>query len=196
MKRLFIVLAIVVATGASLVWGGWWSKEPKTPDIDARMLSWEDLIPEGWVPPENPLNNMTQDQINKLLDGSDESNREIAEIEELLNFAPVEPSLDGQMVSLPGYIVPLEFDEATEVNEFLLVPYMGACIHTPPPPANQVVFANSEKTVKLVSMYDAVVITGTMKTETVEKDIAEAGYTMEVQRVEPYQEPEENTLPE
>ena len=39
---------------------------------------------------------------------------------------------------MPGYMLPLEF-EGKGVTEFLLVPWVGACIHTPPPPPNQIV---------------------------------------------------------
>jgi uncharacterized protein len=34
--------------------------------------------------------------------------------------------------------VPLE-DYAEEFDEFLVVPWSGACIHTPPPPPNQMI---------------------------------------------------------
>lgn len=46
--------------------------------------------------------------------------------------------LDGERVRIPGFLLPLEFD-GTKVTEFLLVPYLGACIHVPPPPPNQMV---------------------------------------------------------
>src|SRR5690606_18432104 len=46
--------------------------------------------------------------------------------------------LNGVEVRIPGFMVPLE-DTETRVTEFLLVPYFGACIHTPPPPPNQMV---------------------------------------------------------
>jgi uncharacterized protein len=48
--------------------------------------------------------------------------------------------LDGRMVRIPGFAVPLE-DYAEEFGEFLIVPWAGACIHTPPPPPNQMVYA-------------------------------------------------------
>ena len=58
-----------------------------------------------------------------------------------LNYRTGEPgkelaALDGKLVKVPGFAVPLE-DWASSVTEFLLVPYVGACIHTPPPPPNQ-----------------------------------------------------------
>ncbi|WP_241909346.1 DUF3299 domain-containing protein [Vibrio lentus] len=46
---------------------------------------------------------------------------------------------DGKKVRVPGFIVPLEFSEGMTATEFLLVPVAGACIHMPPPPANQIV---------------------------------------------------------
>ena len=52
--------------------------------------------------------------------------------------------LAGMDVRIPGYVIPLEF-AGTKVREFLLVPYHGACIHTPPPPANQIIFVRSER---------------------------------------------------
>lgn len=45
-------------------------------------------------------------------------------------------SVDGQALQLAGYLVPLTV-EGERVHEFLLVPWAGACSHTPPPPPNQ-----------------------------------------------------------
>ena len=42
-------------------------------------------------------------------------------------------SLNGKVVKIPGYLIPLHY-EAREIKEFMLVPYIGACIHVPPPP--------------------------------------------------------------
>ncbi len=53
------------------------------------------------------------------------------------------PDLDNRAVRIPGYLLPLEFADR-DVTEFLLVPYVGACIHTPPPPPNQIVYVSSE----------------------------------------------------
>jgi hypothetical protein len=47
-------------------------------------------------------------------------------------------TLDGKMVRIPGFMVPLE-DNQKKVKEFLLVPSPQACIHVPPPPPNQMV---------------------------------------------------------
>ncbi len=52
--------------------------------------------------------------------------------------------LEGTRVRIPGYLLPLEF-EGDQVTEFFLVPYVGACIHTPPPPPNQIVHVTTEE---------------------------------------------------
>lgn len=46
---------------------------------------------------------------------------------------------DGKSVRIPGFLVPIEFSAPLVATEFLLVPTAGACIHMPPPPANQIV---------------------------------------------------------
>lgn len=48
-------------------------------------------------------------------------------------------ALDGKHVRIPGYVVPLDFDDAGRIKQFLLVPFYGACIHVPAPPSNQIV---------------------------------------------------------
>ena len=49
-----------------------------------------------------------------------------------------------------------------QVTEFLLVPWVGACIHTPPPPPNQIVHVKSAKPFEIKGMFDAVWVTGRM----------------------------------
>lgn len=70
--------------------------------------------------------------------------------------------LNGQKVRLPGYVLPLEFG-GEAVSEFFLVPSVGACIHTPAPPANQIVLVKLNQTYKVRELYDAVWVTGKLK---------------------------------
>jgi hypothetical protein len=97
--------------------------------------------------------------------------------------APVVASLDGQHVRLGGYVVPLDF-EATRVKEFLLVPFVGACIHVPPPPANQIVYVKSEQGFDVQGTFDPVWVTGVLKVSTAFTGLAEAGYTIDAEKVE------------
>ena len=49
------------------------------------------------------------------------------------------------------------------VTEFLLVPWVGACIHTPPPPPNQIVHVTTAEPFVARSRFEPVTIQGTMK---------------------------------
>ena len=92
--------------------------------------------------------------------------------------------LNGQRVRIGGYVVPLDF-EATTIKEFLLVPFVGACIHVPPPPANQIIYVKAENGFELGEMFDPVTVTGTMKTEPAFTGLADAGYSIDAETVEP-----------
>ena len=147
-------------------------------DIEsATELDWNALIPKGWNPQE------ILEQFVQSEPSADELN---AEMSRLSVQAPVVEGLNGRMVKLPGYVVPLSF-EGTQVNEFLLVPYFGACIHVPPPPANQVVYVKTDKQVEIEGLFAAVWVTGKMSTASVNSELAEAGYTMEAYEVVPYE---------
>lgn len=94
--------------------------------------------------------------------------------------------LEGKMVRLPGFVVPLD-DFQEEGAEFLLVPYYGACVHTPPPPPNQIVMVGmtGRKSIKL-GLFDAVWLSGRLKISSVESPYGTVGYQLEGMKVEPY----------
>ena len=95
--------------------------------------------------------------------------------------------LDGKLIRIGGYVVPLDFD-ATNVKEFLLVPFVGACIHVPPPPANQIIYVKTEKGFDVGGSFDPVMVTGTIKTTAAFTGLADAGYTLDAELVEPRKE--------
>lgn len=96
-------------------------------------------------------------------------------------------SLNGKRILIGGYVVPLDFD-ATTVKEFLLVPFVGACIHVPPPPANQIVYVKTVKGIQVKSMFEPVYVTGTLTTAPSFTGLADAGYTLDAERVDPRKE--------
>jgi hypothetical protein len=74
------------------------------------------------------------------------------------------------------------------LGEFLLVPYYGACIHVPPPPANQTVHVVTAKGGEYHGgLFDTVWVSGTLKTQSPSSELGEAGYRLEAVRVEPYE---------
>jgi hypothetical protein len=129
-------------------------------------LFWEDMVPPDYQTPDTPLNH----------DGS---------MLQMGLDAPIVESLNGKLVKIPGFVVPLEGDNET-TTEFLLVPYFGACIHVPPPPANQIVYVKFSEAVPIENLYDAVWITGTLTTKGWEGDLATVGYSLVGISVSPY----------
>ncbi|MEM9317508.1 MAG: DUF3299 domain-containing protein [Pseudomonadota bacterium] len=91
---------------------------------------------------------------------------------------------DGQMVSLPGFVVPMRYD-GDAVSEFILVPYVGACIHVPPPPANQLVYVRAETAVEVQELFAAVRVTGVMGIIETDTNLAEISYLMDATRIAP-----------
>jgi hypothetical protein len=104
-------------------------------------------------------------------------------------------ALNGEVVSLPGYLLPLEFS-GKKVTEFLLVPWVGACIHTPPPPPNQIVHVKADKPADFPGLFAPVWVTGHITATPVKKSLylidgssdIEIGYSLQASQVEPYKE--------
>jgi hypothetical protein len=94
--------------------------------------------------------------------------------------------LDGKVVRIPGFVVPLD-DFQEDGAEFLLVPYYGACVHSPPPPPNQIVMVEMEgkKSIKM-NLFDAVWMSGKLKIASVESPYGTVGYQLVGLKVEPY----------
>lgn len=153
------------------------------PALAVEELTWGDLVP----PEARDITGMplpTHD-LSALADTLSEGEYGDPAVQ-MEPAAPVVAALNGREVKLPGYIVPLGINEQGVVNEFLLVPYFGACIHVPPPPSNQIVYVQSEAGIKLEALYQPFWITGAMQVEAVESDLANAGYKITNASIEPY----------
>jgi hypothetical protein len=112
----------------------------------------------------------------------------MAKLRALWAEAPVVDALDGLTVRLPGFVVPLETD-ATEISEFLLVPYFGACIHVPPPPANQTVHVvTADGAPYRGELFDTVWVEGRMRVEHFSDELGDAGYRLEDASVSFYED--------
>jgi len=113
-----------------------------------------------------------------------------------LRGATANEKLDGENIRLPGYLLPLEF-ENKKVTEFLLVPWVGACIHTPPPPPNQIVHVKLSEGFDIGDdIFTAVWVNGVMKSEKNNPELSfvdgkqnvDVGYVMQAQEVTLYEE--------
>ncbi len=148
------------------------------------QLAWEELIPKGW----DPMAKFKERNLGTLLDSSAQALDMLKELREVLDNAPTIEALNGRKVRLPGYVVPLEVT-AAGMREFLLVPYFGACIHTPPPPANQIIHVKSDKPVKGIASMEAVWVEGTLSTGQSKTDMGASGYALSLASVEAYVPP-------
>jgi hypothetical protein len=107
----------------------------------------------------------------------------------------VNPDLSDKSIRMPGYLLPLDFS-GKMVTEFLLVPWVGACIHTPPPPKNQIVYVKYEKGFEVHSRFTAVWITGVMSTQATTNNLyltdgtsdINSGYMVQAELIESYEE--------
>ena len=96
-------------------------------------------------------------------------------------------SVAGRGVRVPGYMVPLE-DWAGEVSEFLLVPYVGACVHTPPPPPNQLVYVSMENGQRVpVSFWSPVWIHGTLTVDKTTNQYGSVSFKRAGTSITPYE---------
>lgn len=158
MKQFLLGIGLVISLFAASVSA---ASEPKE-------LYWEDLVPKDFVVEDLP----EVDHSNPMA--------------QLNPVAPVLPELNGQLVKIPGFVVPLEGDDVS-LTEFLLVPYFGACIHVPPPPSNQIVYVKFEKGVPVDNLYDAIWVTGKLSTEAWQGEIASVGYRLSGVSVAPFE---------
>ena len=94
-------------------------------------------------------------------------------------------SLNDKKIKIAGYITPIAFD-GDNVTEFLLVPYLGACIHVPPPPANQIIYVKSASGLKADEIWSPKWITGILRTNSVSTIAADVGYSIQEASVTPY----------
>jgi uncharacterized protein len=95
-------------------------------------------------------------------------------------------ALDNKLVSVPGFMVPLE-DDADQVTEFILVPFAGACIHVPPPPPNQMVYVKLQRNHKAkMSFTEPIIVTGRLHVTTVDSPYGDISFIMDGDAVGPY----------
>ena len=98
-------------------------------------------------------------------------------------------AIDGKPVKLPGFVVPLD-DDSQNSPEFLLVPSPQACIHVPPPPANQMVMVRMQGKPPQRS-WGPVWVKGRIFISTQNSQYGQISYMMSGEAAEPYRNPEE-----
>ena len=146
-----------------------------------REVSWDDLTPKDW----DPLKQFREMNFGALSDSDPKAIAMLQRMRETWDNAPTNIAMEGQNVRIAGYLVPL--DETKDgLIQFLLVPYFGACIHTPPPPSNQIIEVRPKQPSKGYRPMDTVWVSGTLRTLRSETYMGTSSYRMDALRVEPY----------
>ena len=170
--------------GMALTAGTW----AQTPGY--AVLDWNELMPEKWLK-DVRTDMASMNKLAYLQDTSEEANQAMEKLRKRFDNAPLVSSLFQRKVRLPGYVVPLDADRSNR-REFLIVPYWGACIHTPPPPANQIVLVRpmpGSKVRKVPESMDVVWIEGELKEGRVSTSAGVSGYLLEAVNMYPYVPP-------
>ena len=139
-----------------------------------QQVEWDDLIPPG-VPYAEIIGEGELDEINDLWNPIYDA-----------NAIKLNEALDGVLIRMPGFVIPIEVN-SEGVTDFVLVPYVGACIHVPPPPANQLVMVRTERPWPSDQLWDPVWVTGVMKTELQASGLGQTGYTISANEIETYE---------
>ncbi|MEJ6690509.1 MAG: DUF3299 domain-containing protein [Paracoccaceae bacterium] len=135
-------------------------------------LDWKDLVPKG----ETIIPPMLQGLIN---------HEQAPLSSQQPESTGVRSDLNGLIVRLPGFIVPIDYS-GTDVTTFILVPFVGACVHVPPPPANQLVFVTTQEPYETSSMFDPVHVVGMFGVSSMSTQLADIAYALSADRIEPF----------
>jgi len=136
-------------------------------------LDWEDLLPQDQSTIPNALRGLLPHDEGQPLTNQQPSS------------SGVRTDWNGQIVRLPGFIVPIDYDGAG-VTAFILVPYMGACVHVPPPPANQLVFVTTQTPYENDGLFEPVNVIGMFGVSSLSTHLAEIGYALSADEIRPY----------
>jgi hypothetical protein len=150
---------------------------------EARELEWLDLLPPEDLEAIQRLPQTMEELNQELLEkGIDEWSDDV-QMPDVLTSTNVVDELAGEYVRLPGFLVPLEMNERGEAHRFFLVPYFGACIHTPPPPPNQMVHITFSGGLPDHGIYIPYWIVGELEIERTENPLGIATYAIDAERI-------------
>jgi hypothetical protein len=94
-------------------------------------------------------------------------------------------AMEGRRIALPGYVVPLDTDDHGLMTAFFFVPTMGACIHVPPPPPDQMIYVTLSRPVTAPDIGESRWLRGKLHAQTHELNLASAAYSMTDPQLDP-----------
>lgn len=174
----------VLIAGWLLLYPVWAHPDVLVNGEPAPLIQWDDLMPEGYGAGLMEL--FDSPELDQIDDYSERGMELMRQMMQKLSSAPVVDDMDGRMVSIPGFVVPLD-SPGGMVRHFFLVPYYGACIHVPPPPSNQIIDVHFEPGTHDDNLYDAILVSGRLTTETYSHEMGSASYRLEAYSIQPYE---------
>jgi hypothetical protein len=156
-------------------------KSPPSPRaLTYQTLQWDALVPADW----KPAREFSAQKFELMVDADPRAEKALRELRKAWDKAPVVAALNGKHIIIRGFVVPLDHRRG-EITEFLLVPYFGACIHTPPPPANQIIHVFPETPMKQELSKGSLFVSGLLETVRSETGMGIAGYRMKAASIIP-----------
>jgi hypothetical protein len=144
-------------------------------------LEWDSLMPADW----DPMAAFRSINIAGLQDNDPKAQEALEKMRKAWNNAPVNPELNGNKVRIPGFVIPIEQGDKG-VDEFLLVPYFGACIHTPPPPANQIIHVKLSDPEPSMGAMQAYWVWGELTSSKFSTELGDSAYLLKAAGLRPY----------
>jgi hypothetical protein len=156
-------------------------------------IEWIELMPREDLavlldPPEflaGIVDGSAEDNMDTLLAES-EQDEKAKRFKEVLKSERVIDSFNGKNIRIPGFIVPLTSNEDREATEFFVVPYFGACLHLPPPPPNQILFAKWPEGIAVDDLSMPFWFEGQIQIETNSNELGTSAYGLTVANITPY----------
>jgi hypothetical protein len=178
MRRIFLRRLIQVLAGSAL-------SSLAIPAIGSayKEVEWDELMPEGWR--KKVILELTRmRRYGSLTDGDPRADEAYARLKKTWDAAPPTKTYIGKPIRIAGYVVPLDA-ERMQSSEFLLVPYFGACVHSPPPPANQIILIKPPKGSRLRTM-DAIWVEGILAEGKTSSEVGTSTYILTADKITPY----------
>jgi hypothetical protein len=146
-----------------------------------REVPWDALVPKGW----DPAKSLKSLDYSRLSDRDPRAMEALRAMKNAWDNAPAELSMNGRPIRIAGFMIPLERTGDT-IRSFLLVPYFGACIHSPPPPANQMIEVQLVRPITGYNSMDGVWVNGSMQVARVDSPWGKTAYRLKGEKVELY----------
>lgn len=174
------------------------TQEPSEENMPSlTVLTWQQLLPVN----ERKLLNQYKDaqntsiNVNETTDWTNDVSEQIfnsisaaadQNYQDAMVSSETVSGFNGKLVELPGFIVPIDFYDNNSPSLIFIVPYFGACIHFPPPPPNQMVFARLNPNNFKVELERPYLIKGRFAEGLFEDMVGTSAYQIEAVSIQDY----------